>query len=354
MKIVSIIGARPEFVQAGPVSRALRQEHREVLVHTGQHDDDAMSRVFFDELALPEPDYHLGVAPGAPACQVAAMLTALEALLRDEQPDAVLVRGDTNSTLAGGLAAALTGLPLIHVEAGERCFHKAMPEERNRLVVDHLASLHLCASHTAVDQLAREGISDSAHWVGDVMFDSALEYLPLAQRRSRLLDQLGLPLQGYALLTVHRAANVDDPMRLLAILDAACRCGEPVVFPIHPRTRATLERLGWRPAAGLRQISPVGYLDMLRLESGARLIATDSGGVQREAYFLGVPCLTLREETEWMETVHAGWNRLVGTNPERILEAWHSFVTPAARPSIFGDGHAAAAILNVLSRWCHR
>lgn len=325
-----------------------------MLVHTGQHYDDLMSQVFFEELALPEPDYHLGVVPAAPPCQVAEMLTALEAVLRVEQPDAVLVRGDTNSTLAGGLAASLLDLPLIHVEAGERCFRKAMPEEKNRLAVDHLANLHLCASHSAVDQLAREGITESVHWVGDVMLDSALDYLPLAQRRSAVLDQLGLPLQGYALLTVHRAANADDPSRLLGILDAAARCGETVLFPIHPRTQATLERLGWRPGGGLRVIPPVGYLDMLRLESGARLIATDSGGVQREAYFLGVPCLTLREETEWTETVHAGWNRLVGTAPERILDAWHAFKTPAARPPIFGDGHAAAAILDVLSRWSPR
>lgn len=352
MKILSIIGARPEFVQAAPVSRALRQEHQEVLVHTGQHYDDAMSRVFFEELALPEPDYHLGVAPSAPPCQVAQMLTALEAVFRDEQPDVVLVRGDTNSTLAGGLAASLLDMPLIHVEAGERCFRMAMPEERNRLAVDHLAHLHLCASHSAVDQLAREGITESAHWVGDVMLDSALEYLPLAQSRSAVLNQLGLSPQGYSLLTMHRAANADDPARLLGILDAVDRCGEPVLFPIHPRTQANIERLGWRPGGGLRVIPPVGYLDMLRLESGARLIATDSGGVQREAYFLGVPCLTLREETEWTETVHAGWNRLVGTAPERIMAAWHSFQTPAERPAIFGDGHAAAAILDVLRRWC--
>jgi UDP-GlcNAc3NAcA epimerase len=235
MKIISIIGARPEFVQAAPVSRALRKEHQEVLVHTGQHYDDAMSRVFFEELNLPEPSHHLGVRPGDPGRQMAEMLTALVDLLREERPDTVLVRGDTTSTLAGALAASILGLPLIHVEAGERCFSKSMPEERNRLAVDHLAHLHLCASQTAVAQLAREGISDSVHWVGDVMLDSALQHLHIAQNRSGILQHLGLQVGSYVLLTVHRAANADHPQRLLGILDAA-KCAFP---PGHSPSSAT-------------------------------------------------------------------------------------------------------------------
>ncbi|NLD42703.1 MAG: UDP-N-acetylglucosamine 2-epimerase (non-hydrolyzing) [Chloroflexi bacterium] len=348
MKIMSIVGARPEFVQAAPVSRALRRNHVEVLVHTGQHYDHAMSQAFFDDLGIPAPDYNLGVGSGPHGQQTAAMLVGIEQLLTQEAPEMVLVRGDTNSTLAGALAAAKQGVPLAHIEAGERSHDRRMPEEVNRLVADALAGLHFCASQTGMRNLAREGLSSAAHWVGDVMLDALLHYLPLARSRPSVLGRLGLEQGCYALVTVHRAGNVDDPARLRAIVDALNRAPETVLFPVHPRTRAALDRAGLRFADHVRAVEPVAYLDMLMLEEGARLIATDSGGVQREAYYLNVPCLTLRDETEWEETVTAGWNTLVGVDPERILEAWARCSPPTHHPDIYGDGTASERIVRIL------
>jgi UDP-GlcNAc3NAcA epimerase len=348
VKIVSIVGARPEFIQSASVSRALRSAHREVLVHTGQHYDYVMSQTFFDELSIPAPDYNLevGVASltGGHAQQTAEILVRLEKVLLAEGPDLVLVRGDTNSTLGGALAASKLHIPTAHIEAGERSFDRRMPEEINRLVADRLADRHLCVSQTAVRNLAAEGITTSACWVGDVMLDAMLANRPLARRRSDVLNRLGLTSKRYALVTVHRAANTDDPARLGGIVAALNRAPEPVIFPAHPRTRKALERGGFEFAAHVRLIEPVGYFDMMVLEENARLIATDSGGVQREAYFLGVPCLTLRDETEWHETVMAGWNRLVGVEPERVLAEWTTFTPPAGQPPLFGDGTAGERI----------
>ena len=348
MKIVSVVGARPEFIQSVPVSRALRPAHREVLVHTGQHYDYLMSQTFFDELAIPAPDYNLEVgveaADGGQARQTAEIMMRLEKVLLAEQPDLVLVRGDTNSTLGGALAAVKLHIPTAHIEAGERSFDRCMPEEVNRLVADRLAARHLCASQTAVHHLAAEGITDSAYWVGDVMLDALLANRPIARRRSQVLRRLGLKPKGYALVTVHRAANTDDPARLGSILAALNRAPEPVVFPAHPRVRKALDRLRFELARHVRLIEPVGYFDMMMLEENARIIATDSGGVQREAYFLGVPCLTLRDETEWQETVTAGWNRLVGVEPEHVLAEWTTFAPAAEQPPIFGDGTAGEQI----------
>ncbi|HVO68695.1 MAG TPA: UDP-N-acetylglucosamine 2-epimerase (non-hydrolyzing), partial [Aggregatilineaceae bacterium] len=315
MKIVSVVGARPEFIQSAPVSRALRPRHREVLVHTGQHYDYLMSQTFFDELSIPAPDYNLEVGSGGQAQQTAEIMVRLEKVLLDEQPDLVIVRGDTNSTLAGALAASKLHIPTAHIEAGERSFDRRMPEEINRLVADRLADRHLCVSHTAVQNLAAEGITHSARWVGDVMLDAMLANRPIAHRHSTILNRLQLKPRGYALVTVHRAANTDDARRLGNIVAALNRVAEPVIFPAHPRTRKALERWGFELAPHIRLVEPVGYFDMTVLEENARLVATDSGGVQREAYFLGVPCLTLRDETEWQETVAAGWNRLVGVEP---------------------------------------
>jgi UDP-GlcNAc3NAcA epimerase len=350
MKIVSIVGARPEFVQAQAVSRALKGRHREILVHTGQHYDYLMSQTFFDELDIPTPDYNLEVKSGSHARQTGQMLAALETVLQDERPELVIVRGDTNSTVAGSLAAAKMHIPTAHIEAGERSYDRRMPEEINRLVADCVADLHLCASRSAVDNLAAEGITMSVHWVGDVMLDAMLTNRPVARRKSTIFQRVGVERGRYGLVTVHRAGNTDDPVRLRNIVGALNRAKEAIVFPVHPRTREALARLGASFGEHVRLIDPVGALDMIALEEGARLIATDSGGVQREAYFLGIPCLTLRDETEWVETVRVGWNRLVGADSEQIGNAWFSFAPPSAQPPIFGDGSAGEKIAALLDR----
>jgi UDP-GlcNAc3NAcA epimerase len=347
LKIVSVVGARPEFIQSAPVSRELRK-HRELLVHTGQHYDYLMSQAFFDDLGIPAPDYNLEVGSGSHAYQTGQMLIRLEEVLLREQPDLVIVRGDTNSTLAGALAAAKLHIPVAHIEAGERSFDRQMPEEINRLVADRLADIHFCVSRTSVQHLAAEGITARVYQVGDVMFDATLQNLAVARRRSDIRQRLELTPHTYTLVTVHRAANTDDPKRLGEIVEALNNINERIVFPIHPRTQKALARLGAELAPHVQVIEPVGYFDMLMLEESARLIMTDSGGVQREAYFLAIPCLTLRHETEWVETVEAGWNRPVGTDPSTIIDAWRTFEPPSERPSIFGDGHASQHIATIL------
>jgi UDP-GlcNAc3NAcA epimerase len=336
MKIVSVVGARPQFIKAAPVCRALRASgrHEEILVHTGQHYDAAMSDVFFDELGIPAPDHHLGVGSGPHGAQTGVMLEKIERVLFDVKPDSVLVYGDTNSTLAGALAAVKLGIPVAHVEAGLRSFNRSMPEEINRLVADHVASLLFCPSQGAVDNLAREGVVRGVHIVGDVMADALAEASERAAARSTVLGELRVKPGAYLLATIHRAENTDDASRLRAIVGAFGRIPEPIVFPIHPRTRLALAALGdpHKAYPNLCAIDPVGYLDMIMLERSARLILTDSGGVQKEAYWLGVPCLTLRGETEWVETVAAGWNRVAGTEAEAIVSAARDFHPPAARP----------------------
>jgi UDP-GlcNAc3NAcA epimerase len=351
MKILSVVGARPEFIQAAPISRVLRQQHQEVLVHTGQHYDYRMSQTFFDELGIPTPDYNLEVGSGTHAQQTADMLVRLEETLLKEKPDLVIVRGDTNSTLAGGLAASKLHIPTAHVEAGERSFDRSMPEEINRLVVDHLSDLLFCASKAAFNHLTAEGIHANLHWTGDVMLDAMLSNRPLARAKSTILSKLGLSNRSYALVTVHRASNTDDPQRLGSIVNALNAVDEIVVFPVHPRTRKVLEVYGAQFNQNVRLIEPVGYFDMMLLEENARLIVTDSGGVQREAYFLGVPSLTLRDNTEWVETVEVGWNRLVGANTEKILQAWREFSPPADHPPIYGDGKASETICRLIDAW---
>ncbi len=350
MKIVSVVGARPEFIQATPVSRALRssRNHQEILVHTGQHYDYLMSQTFFDDLNIPAPDYNLEVGSGSHGRQTAEILTRMEEVLLKEQPDLVIVRGDTNSTLAGALAASKLHIPTAHIEAGERSFDRRMPEEINRLVSDCVADLHFCASQAAVQRLAAEGITDSVHWVGDVMLDAMLQNRPIARRKSDILSRLDLKPGAYALVTIHRAANTDDPVRLKQIVQVLNSVTETIVFPAHPRTRNALARLGARFANHVKLMDPVGYFDIMTLEDNARLIATDSGGVQRESYFMAVPCLTLRAETEWIETVTAGWNKLVGTEPERVLDAWFNFTPPTEHPPLFGNGTAGQRIAQIL------
>jgi len=352
LKVVSIVGARPQFIKAAPVSRALQPMVREVLVHTGQHYDREMSELFFEELSIPEPEYNLGVGSGPHGWQTGQMLIRIEEVLLAERPDWVLVYGDTNSTLAGALAAVKLQLPVAHVEAGLRSFNRTMPEEHNRVLTDHVADLLFCPTQTAVDNLLREGITQGVHLVGDVMYDAVIHNAALAEARSDLLARLGLKPGSYALATVHRPVNTDDPLRLQSILEALAEIEMSVLFPVHPRTRQCMDRLDLSFVSkmeSLNFIDPVGYLDMLLLEKHARLILTDSGGVQKEAYFFSVPCLTLREETEWVETVEAGWNRLVGADPVAIAQGAREFRPTGSPPPLFGDGHAAERIAVVLS-----
>jgi len=349
VKVASIVGARPQFIKAAPVSREIRRRHTEVLIHTGQHYDEAMSDVFFRNLEIPSPDYNLEVGSGSHAHQTGEMLIRLEEVLLRVSPDVVLVYGDTNSTLAGALAAAKLHLPVGHVEAGLRSFNRTMPEELNRIVADHLAALLFCPTQTAVDNLKREGIEKGVHLVGDVMYDVALANAQEARKRD-IIRRLGLEPKGYVLATVHRPANVDEKVSLESVLRAFAGCGETVVFPVHPRTRKMIKQFGL--AEGLPPtvvlIEPVDYLDFLALLMEAKKVATDSGGVQKEAYFFGIPCVTLRDETEWMETVEDGWNAVVGTDTKDVVDAIRNFNPHGTKSKSFGDGHAAERIVKLL------
>lgn len=348
-KIVSIVGARPQFIKASPVSRILRKSFHEVLVHTGQHYDENMSKVFFDELEIPRPAVELGVGSGTHAVQTGLMLERIEKVLTDEKPDMVLVYGDTNSTLAGALAASKLRIPVAHVEAGLRSFNRTMPEEINRLLTDHVSDRLFCPTQTSVMNLKREGIESGVVFTGDVMLDAALFFARKAESQSRILSELRIDPKQYLLCTIHRAENTDDPMRLRRIVDALIEIRETVIFPVHPRTQNVLRTFGDLGVSGntkhLRQIPPVGYLDMVQLEKNARMILTDSGGVQKEAFFYRIPCITLRNETEWIETAEAGWNKLTGADRNRIVQGVRNF-SPQAEPSNpFGNGKAAEAVV---------
>lgn len=349
LRIVTVVGARPQFIKAGPVSRALeRVGIAETLIHTGQHYDLNMSDVFFDALGLRQPDHHLGIGSGGHGAQTGAMLAAIEGILVSDTQDAMLVYGDTNSTLAGALAAAKLHIPVVHVEAGLRSFNRKMPEEVNRVLTDHVSSLLYCPTPTAVDHLRNEGIKHGVHMVGDVMKD-ALDYWGARNKRQvGALNEFGLKSGDYYLATVHRAENVDNPARLDAILEAFAQLDKTVVLPVHPRTRNMLERSGKSLPETVRAIEPVGYLEMLELETGAKALLTDSGGVQKEAYMLGIPCITMRDETEWVETVQTGWNTLVGADTDKILTAVDSLDRTLPHPDLYGDGHASDRIAQTL------
>jgi UDP-N-acetylglucosamine 2-epimerase len=352
MKIVTVVGARPQFIKAAPVCKALRAAgHAEYLAHTGQHYDYGMSQVFFDELGIPQPDINLEIGSGSHGQQTGQMLIRLEEILLAERPDWTLVYGDTNSTLAGALAAVKLRIPVAHVEAGLRSFNREMPEEHNRILTDHMADRLFCPTQTAVDHLRSEGITAGVHLVGDTMYDAVRQFSAMAQERSTILARLGLAPKGYLLATIHRPYNTDVPENLAGILAAFAEIAEPVIFPVHPRTRKKIGDLGRQVGAdNPRMIEPVGYLDMLALQQNARLILTDSGGIQKEAYWQGVPCVTLRTETEWVETVAAGWNVVVGADGARIVQAVQTFTPPAARPLAYGDGCAAAHIERLLQK----
>lgn len=351
MKVASVVGARPQFIKAAPVSAALRRQHSEVLIHTGQHYDDEMSAAFFRGLRIPEPDYNLGVGSGPHGEQTGKMLVELERVLSQVAPDIVLVYGDTNSTLAGALVAAKMGLPLGHVEAGLRSYNRSMPEEANRVVTDHVSAVLFCPTPAAVENLRKEGIVRDVHLVGDVMYDVALQSAQAARSRDTLA-RLGLRAGDYILATVHRAGTVEDPPTLKRIVDALVGCGRTVVFPVHPHTRKNLEAFGlWEALrAKILAIDPVDYFDFLALLMNASKVVTDSGGVQKEAYFFGIPCITLRDETEWLETVEDGWNAVVGTETEDVLDAIANFNPEGIKSKSFGDGHAAEKIARVLDR----
>lgn len=364
LKVFTIVGARPQFIKLAPVSRALRSQGvYEVIVHTGQHYDHGMSQVFFEELGIPAPDFNLGVGSGSHGQQTGEMLRKIEEIVLAEEPDWLMVYGDTNSTLAGALAASKLHVPVAHVEAGLRSFNRRMPEEINRVLTDHLSTLLFCPTATAVRNLAAEGITKGVHLVGDVMLDALLDARERAQALSTILDQLELKEKKYLLATVHRAENTDDPERLRAIMTALSQLAEtePVIFPVHPRTRKALEALGFDltpvsqpptahrppstvhrpPSSGLHFIAPLGYLDLVHLSSSARVILTDSGGLQKESFWLGVPCVTLRDETEWVEIVESGWNILAGANAAKITKCVREH-SPPLSSQFMGDSQSSA------------
>ncbi len=355
MRVATIVGNRPQFVKAAAVSHRLRECHEEVLIHTGQHYDDQLSRIFFDELGIPAPARSLGLGGGSNLEQTGRMLSALEPELAAIAPDAVLVYGDTNTTLAAAITAAGLKLPLIHVEAGMRSFDRTMPEEVNRVLTDHVSGLCLCSTPAAVANLAAEGLAGGAVLCGDVMADVALRFSALAQERSTILADAGLAPGAFALVTAHRAGNVDDPDRLESLVAVLEAMPLRLFYPVHPRTRSRLVATGLiarlERAEHLTLHEPVGYLDLLALVGHARAVLTDSGGLQKEAYVLGTPCITLRERTEWVETVTAGWNTLVGLSPAAALAALERGVPKAPQPDLYRAGRAAEGVVAAISAW---
>jgi UDP-N-acetylglucosamine 2-epimerase len=381
MRIVTIVGARPQFIKAATISRAIQcfnQVHhskkkiQEILVHTGQHYDYLMDKVFFEELKIPKPDYHLGVGSGSHARQTATMLERIDVVLQKEKPEVVMVYGDTNSTLAGALVAAKLNIPVAHVEAGLRSYNRAMPEEINRLLTDHVSTFLFCPTAQAVKNLSQEGIKNGktkvVRKVGDVMYDSVHYYSEIAEKKSTILESLNLltasdsltpnsehQTPNYYLVTLHRAENTDDPKRLKSILRAMSKIGKdmPVILPLHPRTKKMMRVYHLlSESRGIKLIDPVSYLDMIRLEKHAKAILTDSGGVQKEAYWFRVHCITLRDETEWVETVKSGWNVLVGTDEQRIVTKVRHLRNPRERTRLnYGDGKASEKIIQTVMKY---
>lgn len=370
MKIVSIVGARPQFVKAGPISKELRsvppdggRRIKEILVHTGQHYDQNMSPIFFKELSIPKPDYNLGIGSGGHGEQTGKMLIGIERLLLKERPDMVLVYGDTNSTAAGALAAAKLHIPVAHVEAGLRSYKRDMPEEINRIIADHLSELLFCPTESAVENLKKEGIIKGVYNVGDVMCDALLINKKIANQESKILKTLNLPARQtspgeaggkpktYLFATIHRAENTDEKKNLENIFEAFEESGETIILPLHPRTKKMIAKFNIKVPKNVQLIEPVGYLDSLQLQSSAKKVLTDSGGVQKEAYLLGVPCITLRAETEWVETVEGGWNTLVGTDKEEILRAIKTFKPKNKQRNLFGTGDSASQIADLIEKF---
>lgn len=349
LKILTVIGARPQFIKAAPVSLALLGHHQEIIVHTGQHYDENMSEIFFRELNIPKPHYNLSIGSGSHGYQTGLMLMRIEEVIEKEKPDAVMVYGDTNSTLAGALAASKLLIPVVHIEAGLRSFNMSMPEEQNRILTDHISYRLLCPTQTAVANLQDEGITRGVFNIGDVMYDAVLNGKSLALQHSTIGETLNLK-GGYMLSTIHRAENTNDQDRLRNIVEAFNESGEAIVLPLHPRTVKYLSDYGLKFEDNVKVIEPVGYFDMIYLEMNAKKILTDSGGIQKEAYMLGVPCITMRDETEWVETVDDGWNVLAGANKGRILEGIMNFSPSSDRHDLFGDGKASIKVRDILDK----
>jgi len=353
MKIASIVGARPNFIKAAPVSIEIRKEFEEILIHTGQHYNYEMDRVFFEELNIPEPDYHLGVGSGSQGYQTGKMIKRVEEVLMKENPDSVLVYGDTNTTLAGAIAASKLHIKIGHVEAGLRSYDKSMPEEINRILTDHCSDLLFCPTETAIRNLKKEGITKGIHLTGDVMVDALLRNKEIA-KKTEIIEELGLKSKQYLLATIHRQNNTDDKENLSNIVDAFCEIGEEIIFPVHPRAEKYLKQYGFyerlKEKGHIKLIKPLGYFDFLKLMNHAKKILTDSGGVQKEAYILKVPCITLREKTEWIETVEDGWNVLVGTDKGKIIEMANRFEPKGKQRNVFGDGRASEKVVEVIRR----
>lgn len=349
MKIMTVIGARPQFIKAAAVSRKLREKDEEILVHTGQHYDKNMSDVFFSELEIPQPDYNLSIGSGGHGYQTGNMLIKIEEILLKEKPDCMLIYGDTNSTIAGALAASKLLIPVAHIEAGLRSFNMSMPEEQNRILTDHISKYLFAPTQTAVDNLEKESVVGEVFNVGDVMYDAVLHFGEMAEKKTDIVERLGLKKNGYILATIHRAENTNDINRMTSITQALTESGKNIVLPLHPRTRKYMADYGLTFGDNIKIIEPVGYLEMLMLEKNSEKIVTDSGGVQKEAFFLGKPCITLRDETEWVETVENGWNTIVGCNKEKILSAIKNFMPNTERINHFGDGNAAQQIVDILN-----
>jgi len=351
-KILTVVGARPQFIKAAPVSRELRKHFKEVLVHTGQHYDANMSQIFFDELNIPKPDYNLNIGSGSHGEQTGKMLIELEKVVIKEKPDLILIYGDTNSTLAGALTGAKLHIPVAHVEAGLRSFNRLMPEEINRILADQVSDILICPTETAVKNLKEEGIKEGVYNTGDVMYDAVLYNLKIAEKKSKILEKLNISNKEYSLCTIHRAENTDDKKRLSAIFKALTDSNERIILPIHPRTKKFIKDYGFMKGEAVENIQiiePIGYLDMLVLEKNAKLIATDSGGIQKEAFFMEVPCLTLRDETEWVEALNRENNILVGADYRGILSSMgrkRSFKKP--KKQYFGDGKASEKLIRII------
>ncbi len=352
MTILTIVGARPQFVKASVVSAILRQRCDEYLVHTGQHYDHNMSQLFFDEMNIPRPDLNLNIGSGPHGEQTANMLIGLEKVVLDVRPDMVLIYGDTNSTLAGAIVAGKLNIPVAHVEAGLRSFNRRMPEEINRLLADRLADKLFCPTQTAVEHLQKEGVTEGVYLTGDVMFDAALHFSNLAEKKGNILQTLGLEAKSYVLATCHRPQNTDDRQAFTQIIEAMIESREEIVFPVHPRSVDFIQRYrladSIERAKNIHLIDPVGYLEMIQLEKNAKKILTDSGGVQKEAYFFKVPCITMRRETEWIETVIDGWNILTGSDKDKIKQALNDFEPADVQRNHYGDGHASERIVDLL------
>lgn len=348
MKILTVIGARPQFIKAAPFSKAVRKYFNEIIVHTGQHYDKNMSDIFFKEMGIPAPDYNLNIGSGKHGKQTGEMLIALEELMLKEAPDYVVVFGDTNSTIAAALAAAKLQLPIGHIEAGLRSFNRNMPEEINRIATDVISAQLFCPTDNAVELLKKEGIVNEVYQVGDIMYDAMLHFLPMSEKKSDILSQEKLKPDEFYLFTMHRPENTDHPERIKSIFKGLEACGKPIVYPVHPRMRSVLERPEIqkyvKKLTNLKMIDPVGYLDMIQLEKHAKKIITDSGGMQKEAFFVKTPCITIRDESEWVETVDLGWNIIVGADTEKIVDAIMNFNPIHEVKNPYGEGDSAMII----------